>query len=68
MNSQSLTYRSFVLRIWKERGGPSQAASVLRFSLEDAGTNVRHGFQNLDQLISYLQNEQGGQMLSDDAQ
>ncbi len=59
-------YRSFVLRIWKERSG-ARAATTCRFSLEDPSTNVRHGFQNLDQLISYLQKEEGGDMDSHEA-
>ncbi len=58
-------YRSFVLRIWKERSH-AQAAAICRFSLEDPSTNVRHGFQNLDQLISYLQKEDGGGMVSNE--
>ncbi len=57
-------YRSFVLRIWKERRGAQ--AAICRFSLEDPSTNVRHGFQNIDQLISYLQKEEGGGIASNE--
>lgn len=47
------SYRSYVLRLWQERGGQSPL-DVWRFSLEDPQTDQRHGFADLEALTAWL--------------
>jgi hypothetical protein len=47
-------YRAFLLRLWQER---SDGKWVWRASLQDAHSNVRQGFPNLERLSAYLKEQ-----------
>jgi hypothetical protein len=47
-------YRAFLLRLWQESPG-----QPWRASLQDAGTDERHGFPDLDQLLDFLHTQTG---------
>ena len=51
--SDSSERRSYVLRMWKERG----AASAWRFSLEDVQGGQRRGFGSLAALMAFFEQE-----------
>jgi hypothetical protein len=52
-------YRSYLLRLWEERG-EGHLAPVWRFSLEDPQTTHRQGFATLAALTHWLQAEIDG--------
>ena len=41
------TYKAYLLRCWLD-------GSAWRYSLEEVGTGVRHGFATLDELVLFL--------------
>jgi hypothetical protein len=47
-------YRAFLLRLWQERNGGEW---VWRASLEDAHSNVRKGFPDLERLCAFLKEQ-----------
>ncbi len=50
-------YRAYLLRLWREHGLDSAQASVWRYSLEDPLTHQRRGFDSLEALTTFLQNQ-----------
>ena len=58
---RSLHYRSYLLRFWEEHatGNPAGVSPIgqWRFSLEDPHSGARLGFENLDQLITFLEHQ-----------
>jgi hypothetical protein len=54
VTEEQLPYRVYVLRSWQERGPTSGTPAVWRFSLEDATTRQRRGFENLEALMNFL--------------
>lgn len=55
-----LTYRTFLLRWWHEKGSPASERSAWRFSLEEVGQPPRHGFSSLQALTAFLDTELHG--------
>lgn len=53
ISDQPPVYRSYLLRVWEERG-EQPVLRVWRFSLEDPLTGNRHGFANLTALTDWL--------------
>lgn len=54
MTKENVTYRSYLLRLWQVK----QNGDVgWRASLEEAGTNQRHAFADLEALFRYLVTE-----------
>ena len=52
MTQKNLTYRSYLLRLWREgREGP------WRISLRSSEGGARRGFADLDHLMAYLQSQ-----------
>lgn len=47
-------YRAYMLRLWQESPG-----QPWRASLQDASTQQRHGFPDLDQLLTFLHAQTG---------
>jgi hypothetical protein len=56
-------YLSYLLRLWREKNVGQrhrcEKQDVWRASLEDSLSRKRHGFQNLDDLFAFLQQETG---------
>lgn len=50
---QSVTYRSYVLRVWQE----GRAGDSWRASLQSATTGERQGFASLDGLFDFIRRE-----------
>lgn len=50
------SYQSYLLRIWREEPF-AQAGSPWRFSLEDPRTGFRRGFQDLELLMDFLNDQ-----------
>ena len=48
-------YQTFILKCWQERSEGQENALLLRFSLEDTATQVRYGFQSLEEMFDFLQ-------------
>lgn len=55
MSVQSPRYHHFVLLVWEERDSTGRH-STWRFSLQDVQKEVRVGFKNMEELITYLKN------------
>ena len=53
ITDQPPVYRSYLLRLWEERG-EQPALRVWRCSLEDPETGSRQGFASLSALIDWL--------------
>ena len=54
----SLHYRAYVIRCWKERSVQAGVeTAVWRFSLQDPRTNQRYGFATLEALLVSLQSD-----------
>ena len=47
-------HRSFLLRLWQAGNGD---APEWRFSLEDVRTHERHGFTDMDSLVTFLEEQ-----------
>ena len=61
-----LAYRSFLLIAWQERRQEADADPVWRFGLEDArGTNRRHVFTTLEEVLRYVKEELAESALPD---
>lgn len=56
ITDQPPVYRSYLLRVWEERG-EQPILRVWRCSLEDPLTGSRHGFANLTALTDWLSAE-----------
>ena len=54
MPSNQRRYIAYLLRLWQEQ---RNAELVWRFSLEDAHTNERHGFTELELLFTFLRQQ-----------
>jgi hypothetical protein len=54
--SRPPSYRSYLLRIWEERGEPARPP-VWRFNLEDPHTGERRGFATLESVVEWLDAE-----------
>jgi hypothetical protein len=48
-------YRAYILRLWLAEGDDGQSA--WRAALEDARTNQRHGFADLERLCAFLEQQ-----------
>ncbi len=48
-------YKTYILRIWEERGPKSDATDRWRFTLTDPRSNQRHGFNNLRDMCQFLE-------------
>jgi hypothetical protein len=48
-------YGAYLLRYWEVRSARPGGRSTWQFSLEEAGTGVRHGFRDLAALLAYLE-------------
>lgn len=55
MHQRPPYFRTYALRIWSTEG--RGGANGQRFSLERVGTNARHRFANLKDLLTHLQAE-----------
>lgn len=55
MSVQSPRYHHFVLLVWEERDSAGRH-STWRFSLQDSQKEVRVGFKNMEELVTYLKN------------
>lgn len=54
----NLSYRVYLLRFWQEEAAAlAEARPVWRFSLEDSATHQRRGFESLEALTAFLENE-----------
>jgi hypothetical protein len=56
--SSNNSYHAYLLKIWLEHDC-EMTVSAWRFSLEDAHSGTRRGFNDLDSLLVYLQNLTG---------
>jgi hypothetical protein len=52
-------YGAYLLRYWEVRSDRPGQPSTWRFSLEEAGTDERRGFRDLEALLAYLEQEFG---------
>jgi len=52
-------YGAYLLRYWEVRSDRPGQPSTWRFSLEEAGTEERRGFSNLEALLAHLERELG---------
>ncbi len=50
-------YHTYILRFWEERESKQDSATTWRFTLENPETNERRGFQNLESLIQFLEQQ-----------
>lgn len=48
-------YRAYILRLWQAEG--DDGLPVWRAALEDARTNERHGFADLERLCAFLEQQ-----------
>lgn len=48
------SYHVYLLRIWQDTDPSLPLNLSWRFSLEDANTQMRRGFRDLDSLLAYL--------------
>ena len=53
---EGLGYRSYLLRLWRERGS---ASIHWRASLQDPHSGERMGFAHLDELVAFLREQTG---------
>jgi hypothetical protein len=63
MDSVQKKYRSYLLRLWQVQ---QDEGIGLRASLEDVQTGELHGFDNLDTLMRYLQEQVSANNLDED--
>ncbi len=47
-------YQVYLLRCWEERSSHAQTPIIWRYSLEDSHTGERHGFADIDALLTHL--------------
>ncbi len=47
-------YQIYLLRCWEERSVQGHIPSIWRYSLEDSQTGERHGFADIDALLTHL--------------
>jgi hypothetical protein len=60
VNSNSkttITYRAFLLRLWREKDPALEGKTIWRFSLESTHQNERLGFASLEDLMAYLRHQ-----------
>jgi len=61
MNDHKPAYKAYLLRLWEEddheNGDDKMSAPVWRASMEDASTHERHGFEGLEALFEFLENQ-----------
>jgi hypothetical protein len=50
-------YGTYLLRYWEVRSDHPDWPSTWRFSPEEAGTDERHGFRDLEALVAYLERQ-----------
>ena len=50
-------YGAYLLRYWEVRSDRPGRPSSWQFSLEEAGTGERHGFRDLEDLVTFLREE-----------
>ena len=53
---EELGYQSYLLRLWREKGG---ASIQWRASLQDPHSSERVGFAHLDELVAFLREQFG---------
>lgn len=53
-NNSNMSYHAYLLKVWQEPDLKPTNHSW-RFSLEDAHTGMRRAFNDLDSLLSYMQ-------------
>jgi hypothetical protein len=64
-HSEPPRYEAFVLRCWEVRGTDASSETTLRFSIEDSRTGEKHGFADVEVLLSYLRNRLAGDDVAD---
>lgn len=55
MGTRPYRHHSFIISLWLEGGAYPNAPPVWRISLEDPRTAERHGFQDLAELMRFLE-------------
>lgn len=59
-HSEPPRYEAYVLRRWEVRGTVVGSEATWRFSVEDSRTGEKHGFADLEVLLSYLRSRLAG--------
>jgi hypothetical protein len=54
-------YDAYVLHRWEVRGTDAGSETKWRFSIEDPRTGEKHGFADVDVLLSYLRSRLTGE-------
>lgn len=54
MSKKIPPYYTYILRFWKEQNAEEHGVTW-RFTIEDTASSTRHGFDNLDEMIAFLQ-------------
>jgi hypothetical protein len=61
------SYRTYLLRLWREQADVPQCRPVWRCSLEDTSTHNRRGFGSLEDLTTHLRAVAGQRVEDDEA-